>query len=271
MTRRLRFLAIATMSIVLIAVLAIGGCSQSTTTSVSNNTTDESTSTLNDVPKNTYDWSFLSTVAGIRHYTDSQGNTALLGIDVSTHQGTVDWNQLVGQIGFAMIRVGYSGSTTGVTNEDDMFKRNISEANRVGIPVGAYYFSQATTTDEAVAEAKFVLSCISGYSMTYPVVFDLEDVPGSRTTTLTGAEKTQISIAFCDTIQSAGYTPMIYGNSSWLISKVYLADLYRYGIWLAEYNEQPSFPFAFTIWQYSDAGTMPGIDGTVDMDLLFGF
>ncbi len=271
MTRRSGFLIAGIMVIAFIMVMVLRSCADSTSDDASTDTSGDDTSSLSSVPVNTYDWSYLSTVDGVKHYTDSQGNTALLGIDVSTHQGTVDWNQLVGQIDFAMVRVGYSGSTAGGTNEDDTFQRNASEANRVGIPIGVYYFSQATTTDEAITEAKFALSCIDGYSITYPIVFDLEDVSGGRTTSLTAAEKTQIAIAFCDTIQDAGYTPMIYGNSSWLISNIYLADLYQYGIWLAEYNEQPSFPFTFTIWQYSDSGTMPGIDGTVDMDLLFGF
>lgn len=140
---------------------------------------------------------------------------APLGIDVSTYQGEIDWEQVaLSGIDFAMIRLGLRGYTQGGIRMDSMFERNIDEALAAGLDVGVYFFSQAVSVQEAEEEADFVLGQLEGYTLTYPVVFDWESVSdaSARTNHMDAEEVTRCAAAFCDKIAAAGYTPMIYVN-----------------------------------------------------------
>ena len=128
------------------------------------------------------------------------------------------------------------------------------------------------TEEEAVEEAEYVLGLLEGYEINMPVVFDMEVLQeDARANDLTSSQRAQISKAFCDTIRAAGYTPMIYGNTAYYMSKVDFASLAgEYGIWLAQYYDEPFFPYQFNMWQYTNDGTVDGIAGTVDINLYFG-
>lgn len=225
-----------------------------------------------DVPLHTYNWDNLSVINNKIEYTDSKGLEAKQGIDVSKYQGDINWRKVHSSgISFAMLRVGFRGYESGKIVLDEKYIQNIKEATSENIKVGVYFFSQAITTDEAIEEANFVLNNIDGYNISYPIVFDLEEICSSdhRTYNLTKQERTKIATAFCNTIKDAGYIPMIYGNASWLTDYYDLTKITQYDIWLAQYSNQPTFPYDFQMWQYTNVGYVDGIDHIVDINLCF--
>lgn len=219
-----------------------------------------------------YDWSGLGADNGRYSYTAPDGTRALAGVDVSTYNGDIDWEAVKADgISFAMIRLGFRGyGESGKLVLDNKFVQNIQGATQAGLDVGVYFFSQAITVEEAVEEAEFVLSALKGYSITYPVVFDLEniDYDTARTDNLTVETATQVTDAFCQRIAQAGYRPMIYGNVAWMMDCIDLTQLTQYDRWLAQYQSPPTFPYQFHMWQYSHQGSVAGIEGSVDMNLL---
>lgn len=225
------------------------------------------------LPMNSYDWQYLKWEDGRPSYTPEGERHATLGVDVSYHQGEIDWAAVAADgIQFAMIRCGYRGYGNGDLVTDSCYQGNLQRALDNGLDVGVYFFSQAITEEEAVEEAEYVLSLLEGYTVEMPVVFDMEILQeDARANDLTSAERAKISKAFCDTIRAAGYTPMIYGNTAYYMSKVDFASIAgEYGIWLAQYYEEPFFPYQFNMWQYTNNGTVDGISGTVDINLYFG-
>ena len=224
------------------------------------------------IAPNTYDGDAFVVKNGFLTY---QGDApSYVGIDVSSHQGQIDWAQVAAAgVDFAMIRVGYRGYTVGSINKDAYFDYNIQNALANGLEVGVYFFSQATTEEEALEEARQTLDWIRGYDITYPVVFDWEEVDeeGSRSQGADGQTVTQCALAFCGAVEDAGYLAMTYGSPS----KIYaggldLSQLQDYPFWLAHYTTgwtPTSFRHHYHMWQYSSNGTVPGIQGRVDLDL----
>ena len=198
---------------------------------------------------------------------------AVAGIDVSVHQGIIDWEAVAADgIRFAMVRVGYRGILDGQISEDVNARTNIEGALAAGLDVGVYFFSQALTPEEAAEEAAFTIDFISGYDITMPVVFDWETTenPDARTTMPQGREMlTELSLAFCQKVQNAGYRPMIYFNRYQGDDLLDLWQLREYGFWLAQYDAPMTFPWQISMWQYTDKGTVAGITEKVDLNLYF--
>ena len=194
---------------------------------------------------------------------------AKLGIDVSRWNEEIDWNKVKNAgINYAILRVGYRGSVTGVLVEDWYYKKNIEGAAAAGVPVGLYFFTQAVNEVEAVEEASMVLSQIKGYKITYPVFIDVES-SGGRADGLDSGTRTRVINAFCQTIQNGGYRAGIYANKTWLAQKMNISALSGYKIWLAQYNTQVTYGGRYDMWQYSDKGSISGISGKVDMNLSY--
>ena len=207
-------------------------------------------------------------------YLDEDGKTiSVRGIDVSKYQGRIDWKKVADAgIKFAIIRLGYRGMNEGTLELDPYFEANMKGATDAGIDIGVYFFSQAITKEEAEEEANFVLGAISTYDLTYPVVFDTERVGtyDARANKLGYEERTDMCIAFCEKIAKAGYTPMIYANTKYMIMGVNLERLQKYDRWYAVYNNKEiTFPYSFQMLQYSESGSIPGITGNVDLDISF--
>lgn len=203
-------------------------------------------------------------------YTDdTQTMKSLKGIDVSRHQGEINWKKVAGDdISYAFIRAGYRGTTEGKLVEDEYFQDNIEGALDHDIDVGVYFYTQAMTEKEAEEEAEFVIKLIKNYDVTYPVVLDLEEVNGSaRTDQMTQEEYTKVAIAFCEKIKEAGYTPMIYGNLKTFMIMLDLEQLEDYEKWFAYYDAPVYFPYAFSIWQYTSKGSVNGIESDVDINI----
>ena len=198
---------------------------------------------------------------------------AIAGIDVSVHQGDIDWEAVASDgIRFAMIRVGFRGYLDGQIHEDANARANIEGALAAGLDVGVYFFSQALTVQEAEEEAEFLLDFISGSRISMPVVFDWETVedPQARTTEPQDRKTlTDLSLAFCAKVKAAGYKPMVYFNRYQGDDLLDLWQLREYGFWLAQYDAPMTFPWRISMWQYSDKGTVAGITEKVDMNLYF--
>lgn len=222
--------------------------------------------------QHSYDWNGLSTDSGRYSYTAPDGTKALTGVDVSTYNGDIDWAAVKADgVSFAMVRLGFRGyGESGKLALDDQFLKNIQGAAAAGLDVGVYFFSQAITVDEAVEEAEYVVDALEGYPITYPVVFDLENVDydTARTDGLSVETATQVTQAFCQRVAQAGYRPMIYGNVAWMMDCIDLTQLTEYDLWLAQYQSTPTFPYQFAMWQYSHQGSVAGIEGNVDLNLL---
>lgn len=219
--------------------------------------------------KNSYDLDCFEKSGSFITYTGSE--RASRGIDVSAHQGEIDWAAVAADgVEYAMIRVGYRGYTRGDTVLDELFYQNVGGARDNGIAVGIYFFSQAITKAEAVEEAELVLRAIEGLYITYPIIFDWEDIPQeARTDGMDPITLTDCAIAFCETIEAAGHTAGIYFNQTYGYQEYILPDLTDYVFWLAQYDSAPSFYYDFQMWQYTDAGSVNGIEGSVDLNLSF--
>lgn len=194
------------------------------------------------------------------------------GIDISKYQENVDWDKVAASgVEFAMIRVGIRGYGTGEIVLDGNFEENVEGATAAGMDVGVYFFSQAVSREEAIEEANFVLQQIAPYRITYPIVLDVEEVNDSaaRTAHLTQAQRTEYAVAFLETIRNAGYTPMIYGNMNSFFTMLDFEQVKDYERWFAFYDTNLYFPYELSIWQYTDKGHVDGIEGNVDLNILF--
>ncbi len=218
-----------------------------------------------------YDWSKLDRTDGRFAYVENGQVKSRLGVDVSEQDYDIEWNAVAADgVDFAMIRLGYRGATEGGVYLDEYYETNLAGARSAGLDCGVYFFSQAITTEEAVEEANFVLEHLNGASLEYPIAFDSETVSGvggSRTAGLTAEELTNISDAFCDRIEQAGYSTLVYGNGYDLRS--YDADVMTgRGIWWAEYGvDYPSHYLDIVIWQYTSTGAVAGIPGAADLNI----
>ena len=231
---------------------------------------------LEGVPENPYADQdlFVRDEKGRQTYT---GGYYAQGIDVSGYQKDIDWEAVAGDgIDFALIRAGgrfYGRYGSGAVYEDSYFDRNMQGAIDAGLDVGAYFFSNAVTVEEAIEEADLLLSKLEPYRehVTYPVVCDWEYLGGSggRTYGVDSETITQCIAAFCDRVREAGYIPMLYFNTFCGYVKMDLRDLVQYDFWFAEYTSYPSCLYGFQFWQYSNTGRVAGISGNVDMNLCF--
>lgn len=208
------------------------------------------------------------------HDPKFDGWTKRAGIDVSHHQGVIDWDKVAADgIKFAFIRVAGRGyGSSGTLFEDALYKTNLKEARKAGLDVGVYIYSQAITQKEARAEADYIIQRIKGYDINLPVVFDYEYYSGGRLSNakLTDKQRTDICRAFCEAVKFAGYEPMIYANKSMLKDDLDAASLEKdYQIWLAHYTTTTDYQGAYTYWQYTSKGSVDGISGYVDRNWYY--
>ena len=207
-----------------------------------------------------------------------------IGIDVSCYQETIDWAAVKRDgIDYVMIRVGYRGyGEAGNIVKDSKFDEYITGAKAAGLDVGVYFFSQAKNYQEGVTEANYTLDLIRKYNINYPVAFDTEQSSSptntGRADNISNQARTEAAKGFCSTVKNAGYNTLIYASPSWLNNKLYLNQLSGYDIWLANYTgatqenplEKPSsYQGKYVMWQYTSTGTVNGISGNVDCNLLY--
>ncbi len=229
---------------------------------------------LSALPRHTYRKSGFSVdERGRMSYTQDGEASSYFGIDVSSHQGDIDW-QLVKEDGveFAFLRIGYRGyGEEGRLCPDEKFVQNYEAAHDAGIDLGIYFFSQAVTAEEAAEEARFLLTLLDGRTLEYPIVFDWETVATDeddppRTEDVMPQTLTLSAAAFCETVQDAGYDAMIYTNKKQAVMKYDLRQLSAYPVWLAYYDTDLNYCYDFDIWQYG-TGLVDGISGDVDLNI----
>jgi GH25 family lysozyme M1 (1,4-beta-N-acetylmuramidase) len=208
-------------------------------------------------------------------HTESLGSWggAKLGIDVSKWNKEINWHKVKEDgIEFAIIRVGYRGWTSGSLVEDPYFKANIRGAVEAGVPVGVYFFTQAITVVEAVEEASMVIAMVEAYQLDYPIFIDSEATGTGgrgRADNLNTALRTDVTLAFMETIRSAGYDAGVYAARSWLYNQLDMSRLSSYIVWLAEYRDVPMYSGYYQMWQYTSRGAVDGIEGNVDLNLSY--
>ena len=204
------------------------------------------------------------------YLTCSAGQT-ILGIDVSSHQGEIDWQAVAeAGVGFAFVRLGYRGYDSGALHEDTYAQQNLQGAKEAGIPVGAYFFSQAISPEEAAQEAAYALDILGQMQLELPLVYDWEYISASaRTGNVDQKTLTDCTLKFCQAVQAAGYEAMIYANTDQVTRRLDMEKLEGYPLWLAKYDLQQDFPCKADLWQYTDTGKVSGISGKVDINLMF--
>lgn len=186
------------------------------------------------------------------------------GIDVSKWNSVINWQKAKNDgVEFAMIREGYGKKDP--KQVDKLFHRNIQEAQKVGLPVGVYHYSYADSVEDAKAEAEFCLENIQGYTLEFPIVFDIEDKEQLK---LSNQQRTDLCKAFCDEIEKSGYYAMIYCNLNWYRNYLIKDQLKKYDLWLAQWNVDVPFE-PCGIWQKSDKGQIDGISGNVDLNIAY--
>ena len=204
-------------------------------------------------------------------YEGDSNYTYRLGVDVSEHQGYVDWQALKDSgFEFAFIRLGYRGyGQEGRICLDREFHRNIQNAQAAGFDVGVYFFAQAVNEEEALEEANFVLQNLEGYTLQLPVVYDPESIldDEARTDNVSGEQFTKNTEVFCSAVADAEYDPMIYANMLWEAFELDLEELSEYPLWYADYEPVPQTPYHFRFWQYTNQGQVPGITGNTDLNI----
>ena len=216
-------------------------------------------------------------IRGAVYQFDSNGRlnngSGVMGIDVSSHNGSIDWTAVANSgVDYVIIRCGYRGYGSGALVEDSKFRYNINGALNAGLKVGVYFFSQALDEIEAVEEASMVLNLISGYNITFPVFLDVEYSNSNhdgRADGLDVATRTAVCKAFCQTITNAGYKAGVYANKSWLENYIDAGALSGYKIWLAQYAKEPTYKGKYDMWQYSCTGSISGIKGNVDLNMSY--
>ena len=198
--------------------------------------------------------------------------TMVRGVDVSDHQGEIDW-QAVADYGveFAMIRCGYRSYGEGDIHEDARFRANIQGALDAGLDVGVYFFSQALNIVEAAEEAVYTIRLIEDYDVTLPVFFDWEPLPyeGSRSADVPGEVVTAACLEFTKLVEAAGYEPGMYSYLNLAYYTYDLNQLTDITLWMGDPGTKPIFYYDHDFWQYSYTATVPGINVDVDMDAMY--
>lgn len=215
-------------------------------------------------------WQFV-TLEEQPWYVDSEF-TVRRGVDLSVFQKNVDWAKAAESgVEFAVIRLGFRGYGKGVLQPDDLFDSHLEGAHASGIDAGVYFFSQALTAEEGREEAQYVLERLNGRKLELPVYFDWEPVSAedSRTNGYDYTNLTDSAVAFCQTIEDAGYQAGVYINRQQGYYHYDLSRLADYSLWVADYNSYPDFYYRFDMWQYSPGGQVEGFDIQVDENLLF--
>jgi len=215
---------------------------------------------------------FVENDRGEMEYVENGVVTSHKGIDVSKYQGEIDWQAVKADgVEYAFIRLGLRGYESGKIVLDEYFEQNLQGANDADVKAGVYFFTQAVTEAEAREEANFVLENIAGYQVSYPIVFDVEMITNAngRANALSKEERTNIAIAFCETIRQAGYTPMIYGNVKCFTKLLDMTRLQDYEKWYAFYDNYMYMPYEVSCWQYTEKGKVNGIKEEVDMNISY--
>ena len=215
---------------------------------------------------------------GLTHAERYEDFVKVHGIDVSEFQDDINWKKVKsGEADFVFIRAGFRKSDTGELAEDDDFEENIKKAKKAGLMTGAYFFSQATSEEEAVEEAEYLIGLVKPYDIDLPLVIDFELTDGGRLQQKveagelpTATDYHNIVTAFCDTVEAAGYEACVYGNYDMLtnyMDSTILDDMEF--IWAAQYGGHCDVEGSYMFWQCAEDAKISGVDGNIDHDIWY--
>ena len=222
-------------------------------------------------------------VTGIRsiddklYYFDADGvlqKGKTFGVDVSKYQKNIDWEQIKkAGVSFVIVRIGYRGyGASGALVLDPMFEEHFTNVKNAGLKVGVYFFSQATTEEEAKEEAFACAYVLNGRKLDYPIFFDTEASGASggsgRADGLGVADRTKCAVAFCEEVKANGYKPGVYASTLWYRNRVDLSSLTKYTIWNAHYGVASS-PIDCALWQGTCTARLPGYKGDLDVNISY--
>lgn len=222
--------------------------------------------------KNTYDYAGLVYQYPIMKYYEDSEKVSQVGIQVSEKDGDINFKRLKkAGVDYAMIRLGSRGYGSGNLMADEMFYENVRKATEAGLEIGVTFFSQAITKEEALEEATRVIEGLQGFSITYPVAFDMEYIKNdtARVQGLSRDAKTEIAMTFMDAIAQAGYKPILYGDKEWMLRRVDLSKLIGYDIWISQEQDTPDYPYKFTMWEYTKSAKLDGMDEPAALSVCF--
>ena len=206
-------------------------------------------------------------------YCENGETVSHMGIDVSSYQGDIDWEQVAAfGVEYAYIRAGYRGYGSGKLVADEKADANISGALENGINTGVYFFTQAVTEEEIDEEIQMMVEAVAPYpNFNGPFIIDVEKVDDStaRGNQLTKEERTQLVLHFCNKVRELGYEPMIYGNLNSIFNMLDSNQVANETIWFALYSNKLYYPYKLHGWQYSCSFSVPGIEGNVDASIIF--
>ena len=210
---------------------------------------------------------------GYPSYYEDGKKISHLGVDLSEYQGDVDFAAMKNAgVEFVMLRIGgrYYGDD-GLLYTDKAFDTYYQQAKAAGLKVGAYFFSQAASADDAAAEAKYAIEKLGGKQLDYPIALDWENIAddNARTDNVTGDQLTDIAETFCDTVTASGYKSLVYSNTQQMFVMYDFETMKDYDFWLADYREFPTMYYKFDMWQYTMEGKIDGVEGTVDLNISF--
>ncbi len=224
----------------------------------------------------------VKVIQGTTYIFDDQGRrgsngSVSLGIDVSAWNDNINWQQVKASgVDFVVLRVGGRGYGTGSVYADSNFYDYYYGALNAGIKVGVYFFSAAVTVEEAIEEASYCLAKLDGRGLNYPIFIDLEYATSwrsGRADYLAASLRTQIAIAFCETIRSGGYMAGVYASQSFFEYELNDSQLTGYYVWVANYTGstdiKPSYKKRYDIWQYTGSGSCPGVSTKCDMNFSY--
>ena len=234
---------------------------------------DYYTSDYKRIPYSGYDYSLINK-DDLYTYEDRKYDS-LAGVDVSSYQGDIDWHKVKDAgIDFAMIRLGYRGSLTGILHIDRKFEQNYRNAVSNNLKVGIYFYSQATNIKEVTDEVRFILDVLDNRHLDLPIAYDYEETyfengTYSRIHELSLTERTNNAFTFLKLVNDTSYEAMLYMNLEWADNYYDLNKFENKLVWFAQYNRKPQFEKPFVMWQYTNEGIIDGIDGNVDLNLMF--
>lgn len=191
----------------------------------------------------------------------------LIGIDVSNHQGDIDWETVKNSgVEFVFIRIGYGHNREAKIMEDEKFRQNLEEARNVGLKVGLYFYSYATEIWEAEEQANWIVKTLNGEKIDLPIVFDYETWKSFPTYNINIVDLNKVAKRFLDILHDNGYEGMNYSSKYYLNT---IWNISEYPTWLAHYVSKTNYDKDFKVWQFSNTGEVPGINGFVDLDVLY--
>ncbi len=236
------------------------------------NGTEEWVEINENLPQNEYVKSRFVYKDPIMSYYVNGKQESWSGVDISSKQGVVDFKKLKkAGCDYVMIKVGGRGYSSGEVVLDEKLKDYMNGAEKAGLDIGVYFFSQAVNEDEIEEEVETLLEAIKDYDIDYPVVFRMQEIEGdmARVESLDIDSRTELASIFLEEVADAGYTPMLYGNKEWLVTKLDLEALSRYDVWLSQKADTPDYPYEFTMWQYETEGTISGVGEETGLNISF--